>query len=59
MCGESVGVELAVNQFAVDMHIEDSAFAGDEFGVDVFRIFDCGRQTGGLWLVVSLHAVFD
>ncbi len=46
---EPVGVVLAVDQFVIDFDVEDSLAALDEFSVDAFGVFDCGRQTGGLW----------
>lgn len=54
---KAVGVELTVDKFVVEFYIENAAAALDEgdFGASFF--FDSGRQTGGLWCVVSLHAV--
>jgi len=40
---------FAVDFPAVDDDIKNTAAAGNEFSVDAFGVFDCGRQTGGLW----------
>lgn|GEM_PF-3454494 len=56
---EAAYVVLAPDLRAVYVDIEDSACALDHFGVDAEFFFDCFRQTGGLGLIVSLHAVFD
>jgi hypothetical protein len=37
VCWESVCFVLAVDQLAVDFHIEDSALALDQFGVNALR----------------------
>jgi hypothetical protein len=44
---------------AVDDDVEDAAAPLDELGRDARLLLDRGRQTGGLRLVVSLHAVGD
>ncbi len=54
-----VRIELAVDDLAVNFDVENAASACDQCGIDPFGFFDCGRQTGGLWRVVSLHAVGD
>lgn len=57
---KAIRIKLAVDKFSTDLHIENSALTSDKFNVDFcIRFFDGGRQTGGLRLVVSLHAVFD
>jgi len=45
--------------FAIDFNIEDAAAAGDHIDFDVAERLQFIRQTGGLRLVVSLHAVGD
>ncbi len=59
MFRESAGFLLAVDQLAIDLDVEDSPAALDEFGGDVEFGLDGVRQTGGLWRIVSLHAIFN
>lgn len=57
--GEPAGFLLAVDQLAVDLDIEDAAAAFDQLAGDAELALDRIRQTGGLGLVVSLHAEFN
>jgi hypothetical protein len=50
---------LREDQLAVDPHIEDAPAALDQVGALPELLFNFVRQTGGTWLVVSNHAVFD
>ena len=56
---KTAGLLLAVDAAAIDHDVEDAASASDQRRVDAELLFDRGRQTGGLWFVVSLHAVGD
>ena len=56
---ELAGVVLGVDQCAVDVDVEDPARARDQECFGAERIFELGRQTDGIGLVVSLHAVGD
>ena len=53
------GFVLAVNDPAVNPYIEDAAGALDQLALDAVFCLNCGRQTGGLRQVVSLHAILD
>ena len=53
------GFLLAVDQLAVDLDIEDAPGALDQLAGDAELALDRIRQTGGLGLVISLHAVFN
>ena len=57
--GELAGVVLRVDQRAVNVDVEDPTRAGDQERFAAERIFKLGRQTDGVGLVVSLHAVGD
>lgn len=48
---------FGVNQFAVNMNVKDATRLGDQLGLKTKFLLNCGRQTGGLWFVVSLVAV--
>lgn len=50
---------FGVDERAVDAHIEYAAAALDELCGNVKFVKQSGRQTDGLGLVVSLHAVGD
>ena len=56
---EATGLALAVDAVTVDLDIEDAASARDQRGVVSEFLLDRGRQTGGLWFVVSLHTEGD
>ena len=56
---ESAGLVLAVDATTIGLDIENAASAGDQRCVEAKLFLDRGRQTGGLWLVVSLHAKRD
>lgn len=45
------------DEFSVDFDIENPAGTRNEFGLDVMVLLDSGRQTGGLWPIVSTRAV--
>ena len=57
--GESAGLFLTVDELAIHLDVKDSAAAGDHLDLDLELTLDGVRQTDGLGLVVSLHAVFD
>lgn len=57
--GESAGLFLTVDELAVHLDVKDSAAAGDHLDLNLELALDGIRQTDGLGLVVSLHAVFD
>ena len=59
MFGKPARLCLAVDQVAVDGHIEYAAGAFGQFGLDPECLVNRVRQTDGLGVVVSLHAVFD
>lgn len=50
---------LAVDQLAIDFHVKNAALAFDKLGINTLGFFNCGRQTGGLWGIVSHHAECD
>ena len=50
---------LREDELAVEHDLELAATALDECRVDAMCLLDLGRQTGGPWQVVSLHAVGD
>ena len=50
---------FAEDQVAVDDNLEDSATTLDEADFHTIFFIQVGRQTGGLWKVVSLYAVLD
>ncbi len=56
---EFAGLMLAVNQIAVDLHVEDAALTGDHLAINTEVLLNLCRQTGGFGFVVSLHAVFN
>lgn len=56
---EAVDFVFAEDEFAVNYHVEDAPAPLDEFCVDARFAFDRIRQPGGLWLIVSLHAIGD
>jgi hypothetical protein len=57
--GKSTDVKLVPDLLTIDMDVEHAARSFDQLGVHgVFRL-DRFRQTGGLGIVVSLHAVLD
>ena len=57
--GEAVLAALREHEAVVHRHLELAAAAGLEFGLDAPVLTNLGRQTGGPWEVVSLHAVAD
>lgn len=59
MSGESQRLLFAVDQLAVDDDIKHAARAFDQLNVHAIGFFNCGRQTGGLWGVVSHSAKRD
>ncbi len=48
---------LGEDELPVQLDVEDSTAARDEFGRDVVFFLDLGRQTGGLRLVISTRAI--
>ena len=56
---EAAGLTLAVDAMTVELDIEDATSAGNQRRVEAEFLLDRGRQTGGLWFVVSLHAEGD
>ena len=59
MFGEAARLVLRVDELSVDDDVEDATVALDQLRIDIHRLLDLGRQTGGLWKVVSAHAVLD
>jgi len=59
LLGESSGLRLFVDGFAVGDDFENSPGARDETGFDAQFLLDFIRQTGGGRLVVSSASVFD
>ena len=62
LVGERAGLELRIEELAVQRELEASAAAGNQFYLSDLLLmggFDLGRQTDGLGLVVSLGAVFQ
>ncbi len=57
VCRKATGIVLAVYFAAVDDDVENAAASLDQLGIDIRLLFDGGRQTGGLRLVVSLIAI--
>jgi hypothetical protein len=57
--GEAAGLVLRVDHLAVHLDVELPAPAGDELGLDAGLLPDRGRETRGLGLVASHHAVLD
>ena len=58
--GEAVAFgELAEDQLAVELDVEDAPAAGDEFRLQAQRLLKLGGQTGRLRQVVSLSAIGD
>jgi hypothetical protein len=60
--GEAAGLMLGVEQLVVQPDVKDALAAGYQlqFGQIPLVILDyCGRQTDGLFAVVSRHAVGD
>ena len=57
--GESACLFLAVDELAIHLDVKNSAAAGDHLDLNLELTLDSVRQTDGLGLVVSLHAVFD
>ena len=57
--GESACIFLTVDELAVHLDVKDSAAARDHLDPNLELALDGVRQTDGLGLVVSLHAVFD
>ena len=57
--GKPARLGLAVDQVAVDGHIEYAAGAFGQFGLDPECLVNRVRQTDGFGVVVSLYAVFD
>ena len=56
---EAVFRALGEDELVVGDDVELTAGARDDVGVDAERLRDRGRQTGGLWQVVSNFAVAD
>jgi hypothetical protein len=50
-------LELGEDELSVRDDIEDSSAALDELRLDIELFGDLGRQTGGLWEVVSGYTV--
>jgi hypothetical protein len=57
--GEAVGPVLRVDQPAVEGDVEHPAVPAGQGRLDAELALDGGLQTGGLGIVVSLHAVGD
>ena len=50
---------LGEDQFTISFNVKLAASADNDPRIDTKSVFDCGRQTGGLWEVVSNLAVAD
>ena len=59
MCRKLTGLVLTVDESSIQLHVEDSSSASDQFRIDAGRFLDRFRQTGGFRCVVSLYAVFN
>lgn len=59
VCRKATGLVLAVDQLPVGDDLEDAASTGNQCRLDTESLLNRGRQTGGLWFVVSRHAVGD
>ena len=59
MLGETPGLLLVPQRFAVDPDGELAGVAGDQVRFDAVLSFDRSRETRGFGLVVSNHAVAD
>lgn len=58
--GEPAGLMLGVDQLFVDMYIEDTTPATDQFHIDIIEdLSEFSFQTGSLWQVVSLDTILD
>ena len=57
--GELAGGVFRVDQAAVDGDIEDPPTPFNQGWLHTGCLLDRGRQTGGSWCVISLHAVLD
>ncbi len=57
--GEAVRFVFAVDVRPVNFDVEDASSAFDQFRPGARASFDCVRQTGGLWEIVSLNAIGD
>ena len=57
--GEAIRLVLRELTFAVNNNVEDAVVPSNQFRGDTRRFFDLGRQTGGLWKIVSTSAVGD
>ena len=51
---------FGVDQLFIDMYIEDTTPATDQFHIDIIEnLSEFSFQTGSLWQVVSLDTVLD
>lgn len=57
--GEFARLMFAVDHFAVDLDVKDTATSGNHFAVNADFFLNVCRQTDGHRFIVSLHAVFD
>ena len=48
---------LGEDHCIIGLDVKDTAAALNQIGIEPQRIFDLGRQTGGLGFIVSLHAI--
>jgi len=56
---ETPDLLLGKYQLTVNFDVKNTTTATDEFGLDAGFLGNPGRQTGGLWQIVSLAAVRD
>jgi hypothetical protein len=57
MGGKPERFVFAVNQLAVQFNVKNAAFAFHKIDVELCFLLDCGRQTGGLWSVISHNTI--
>ncbi len=59
MLWESTQLFFAEDQLAVDHHLKNTATTFDQADFYTILFIQIGRQTGGLWGVVSLYAILN
>jgi len=57
--GKAAGFLLRIDFPAVEDHVEDTSAAFNQLGFAACLLLDRIRQTGGLRMIVSLHAIRD
>ena len=59
MLRKAMRLVLREDLLSVDLDVEDAALAGDDLGLQPELALNRGRQTGGLWPIVSTNAIGD